>query len=178
MSSYKYFSFFVVLVLSNISWAEAPDIRTGWWKYQVETKTASGQLEAAIEQAKAALANMPPEQKAMMEQMMKGRGMDFDLQNQSFETCIDEDDVKRMEMPKPDENCTQAFKQVAKNKYRLTMSCNGNPPTKGTGDFEIIDRKTFKGIIQMETSINGQPEKMTMVQNGSWVSDACKGDKK
>lgn len=167
------FSILSLSFISSFSFAEAPDIRIGWWQYKVDMKTQSGQLEAALEQAKAAMANMPPEQRAMMEQMMAGRGMNFDLQNRTFETCITKEDVKRMEMPKPDDSCEQSLVKKSSNTYKMTMSCTGNPPSKGAGEFVIVDPKTFKGTIVMETSLNGQPEKMTMKQDGKWVSDTC-----
>ncbi|MFL0811410.1 MAG: DUF3617 domain-containing protein [Agarilytica sp.] len=168
------FSILLLSFISSFSFAEAPDIRTGWWQYKVDMKTQSGQLEAAIEQAKAAMANMPPEQRAMMEQMMNGRGMKFDLQNRTFETCITQEDLARMEMPKPDKNCSQTFTKKSAKKYAMSMSCTGNPPSKGTGEFEIVDSKTFKGKVVMETQLQGKPEIMTMQQFGKWVSDTCK----
>ncbi len=170
---YFAFVFAGILAYSGFVSAGGPDIRPGLWNYQVSINSQSGQIEAAMAQAKAALANMPPEQRAMMEQMMESSGAKFDLSNQTFETCITKEDIQKMSMPNPDDKCEQTLVKKSASKYKMTVSCKGNPPMNGEGDFTIISDKEMKGVVVMSGVLNGQPEKMTMNQNAKWISGTC-----
>lgn len=160
-------------IYTAATFASGPDIRPGLWKYQVDMKSESGQVEAAMAQAKAMLASVPPEQRAMVEQMMQSRGANFDLDTQSFETCITSEDIKTMNMPEPDEKCEQSLVKKSDNKFKMTVSCAGDPPMQGVGEFWVVNKKEVGGKVLMDVTLNGQPDKITMRQTGTWVQDSC-----
>ncbi len=161
-------------LLSSASlFADGPNIQPGWWEYKVQVSSQSGAIEAAMAQAKAMMASMPPEQRAMMEKMMASHGAQIDLGNQSFKSCLTKADIEQMNLPNPDKNCQQTLTKVSKDTYKMAINCKGNPPTQGEGTFVIDNPKKMHGTVIMDITMQGQADKMTMQQNGRWLSADC-----
>lgn len=161
------------LLASASSFAKPPNIQHGLWDYKVEVSSKSGAVEAAIAQAKMMMEVLPPEQRAMMEGMMASRGLQIDLGNQSFKTCIKKEDIEQMRLPNPDKNCQQTLTQVSDDTYKMTMQCKGTPPMQGEGTFVVDSRKAMHGTITMDVAMQGKPEQVTIQQNGRWIAADC-----
>ncbi len=161
------------LLASASLFAGPPNIEPGLWEYKVDISSKSGAVEAAMAQAKLMMAALPPEQRAMMEQAMASRGMQVDLGNQSFKSCLTKADIEQMKLPNVDKNCEQSLTQASANTYNMTMKCTGNPPMQGQGTFVVDSRKAMHGTITMDTTMQGQPEQMTIEQKGRWLSAGC-----
>src|SRR5690606_11414730 len=77
-----------LLAMGSAASAQSLSIKPGLWEHTMAMKSETGQLEQALEQARQMLATMPAEQRAMMENMLKSQGIDFDFANQSFQNCV------------------------------------------------------------------------------------------
>ena len=150
----------------------APKITPGLWELTVNVKSQSGKLEAAIEQAQAAMASMPPEQQAMMKQMMEARGVKLDLSGVTVKTCVTPEEAELTKIPQSDD-CEQEILQTSNNKLTVKFSCPGNPPSSGEGEFTLVNDKTFTGKAKFETTMNGAPEVLESTQEGKWLSTDC-----
>lgn len=152
----------------------SPDILPGLWKFNVSVKSESGHVESAINQAIIAFESLPPEQKALMNQVMKKTGIErLNLQNQTFERCITQAEIENFSLPNPKESCTQNLQQTAPDRYALTMSCKNNPPMKGTGELRILNNKQMLGQVALETEFTGKAENMQFIQQANWITGDC-----
>lgn len=150
----------------------APKIAPGLWELTVAVKSQSGQLEAAMEQARAAMANMPPEQREMMEKMMESRGVKMDFSSVTVKTCVTPEEAELTHLPQSD-NCEQEILETSDNQVKVKFNCPGNPPSSGEGEFTLVDDKTFTGKAQFNTTMYGAPEVVDSTQTGKWLSADC-----
>ena len=161
------------LSLCSYALADGPNIKPGLWQYKVNVSSQSGRMEKAMEQAKAMMASLPPEQRAMMESMMASKGGMKSFSDQNYELCMTEQDIKQVNLPNPDEQCQQKLIEQSPNQYKLTLRCSGNPPMNGDGKFVIENPKKFTGKIVMTMPIEGVEDTLTMLQQGTWISAKC-----
>lgn len=148
------------------------DIEPGLWQHSFAIKTASGELERAMQQLEQQLASMPEAQRQMMQKMMAGQGVSLDLKNSSMQVCLTQQQIDRGQLPQQD-GCTQQINQTGDNSYSFTFSCDTNPPSSGNGVMTLNGRKAYTGNANFTTSIKGKAEQMTMQQSGKWLKADC-----
>jgi hypothetical protein len=172
------------------------DMKPGLWENTFklnETSLTAEQIEQkekmmkAMEQMKTQLANMPPEQRKMMEQMMEkqgikmgDQGLDMGLQNVQIskdgtvvKSCITQADIDRGEMPKTQENCEQNTKQVSATVIKTSFTCSGPHPTHGEGEITFQSNKAYTGTMSVTTEMNKKSQTITGSQSGKWLSSDC-----
>lgn len=148
------------------------DIEPGLWQHSFSIKTASGELERAMQQLEQQLASMPAAQRQMMESMMASQGMSFDLKGSSIQVCLTQQEIDRGQLPQQD-GCEQQISQTGDNSYSFSFSCDTKPPTSGEGDMTFSSRKAYSGSASFTTEVNGKAEQMTMQQSGKWLKADC-----
>jgi len=163
----------VILFFSISTQAAETKIQPGFWEHTFFIKSKSGQIEAALAQAKQMLDSMPPEQQTMIKKMMADRGIDLSLQSYTSQVCITEEDAKNNVLPKPSEGCEQSITEETADGFKINYSCSGNPPVSGTGEMKLIDKKNFTITALVNTEMNGQNEEMTINQTGKWLQAEC-----
>lgn len=150
-----------------------PELQPGLWEHSFKIESQSGQIEAALEQAKKMLESMPPEQRDMIEKQMAAQGINMDLDSYTTQVCISEDQAARNEFPQPSDNCTQSVLEQSDDVFRMSFSCEGNPPTSGEGEMRLLSDKEYRGKMTMNTTMNGQAENVVASQIGNWLSADC-----
>jgi len=122
-------------------------VEPGLWEHTYSITSESGQLEQAMEQAKAMMESLPPEQRKMVEDMMASQGISMDFANNTLRVCITEAQAQRNQLPQFGDN-----------------SC----------DQEIVSSSDERnGDMVINTTMNGQPEKLTATTKGKWISADC-----
>ncbi len=161
------------LFFSASGFCEFPDISPGLWEHKVDISSQSGAAEAAMAQAQQMLDNLPPDQQAMVKEMMAKQGIGLGLKGRTYQVCLTKADIEQGKLPKADDECQQNITKQSSNTYKMTMQCSGNPPTKGEGTFIVKNDKSFSGKIIMNVNVNGQADTMTMTQEGRWLKNDC-----
>lgn len=161
----------VVVLSSNWALAAGPNILPGLWENKIEMSSKSGQIEAALEQAKAMLEAMPPAQQQMMKDMMVKRGVNFDFGNSTAQSCLTQEQIDDFSLTNDDNNCTHTVEEVSSSHYEMDLQCNQG--MTGTGEFFITNNKSYTGNIVMDIDMGGQKDTMTMKQVGTWLSSDC-----
>lgn len=167
------FTSLVVLFTAAPSALAQPELQPGLWEHSFEIESQSGQIEAALEQAKKMLESLPPEQREMIESQMAAQGINMDLSSYTTQVCITEDQASRNQFPQPSENCTQSVLEQSENLFRMSFSCDGDPPTSGEGEMRLLSDKEYQGKMTMNTTMNGQAENIVASQIGNWLSADC-----
>lgn len=162
-----------LLLLAPPLQAQDFKILPGLWEHSYSMKTESGLVEGAMSQ----LANLAPEQRAMMEQMMAAQGISLGPKGNTIRVCISKEDAERGEMPQMDSDCTQKILQRSANTIKVGFSCTSDPPTRGEGEITFISPKAYTGKAVVQTIVQGVTEQMNIEQKGTWLSADC-GDVK
>lgn len=166
------FTSLALLGLAANSFAQ-PKLEPGLWEHSFEIESQSGQIEAAMQQAKEMLASMPPEQREMIEKQMAANGINLDLESYTTKVCITEEQAARNQFPQPSESCEPTVIEQSDNVFKMRFSCEGNPPTTGEGEVRLLSDKEYRGKVTMNTTMNDQPEKLVATQSGHWQADDC-----
>lgn len=188
-----------LVVFSSVSlnaYALKVDMKPGLWEHAFKFDKGSlgavsgvqpEQISAALEGMKQQMANLPPEQRKMMEDMMakqgikvSDKGIDMAAQGLSItkdgtkvNACITQAEIDRGEMPQTDENCEQKITQVSPKFFKATYSCKGEHPSQGEGEITFQSDKAYTGKMKMVTQINGKSETIQGSQTGKWLSSDC-----
>ena len=163
---------FIASIIITPSLFAAPDILPGLWENKVDVSSKSGQFEQAMAQAQQMLANMPPEQRKMMEDMMAKQGVNMDFANRTVKTCITQARIDKFDIAETEEGCEQSFEEKSKNHYTLKMQCSKNK-LSGQGEFVINNNKSYSGTIIMDMNTNGRQDTLTLKQQGTWLNADC-----
>jgi hypothetical protein len=169
-----------IAALSGTAVLAQPRIRPGLWEETVAIKTDNAQANAAMEQMKARLASMPPEQRAAMERMMASHGMGTSPGGAPnvVRVCITKEQIDRGFTPDRDRHCSRMNVSTSGNVTSFDFACNSEQhKVTGHGTFTAMGDTAFAVSTVADTA----SQKMAMhVQSdiaGKFVSGNC-GDVK
>lgn len=147
--------------------------KPGLW--EVQTQHAGG---AMPDMAKM-LAEMPPAQRAQVEQMMKERGVATGGAPSSFRYCLSPEKAAQEPMAQadPDTKCEHKVAGRTGGETRFSFTCTGKDGTKMQGEGRTFDTTPERYAMEMTTRTlhQGQPMEMRMSQRGKWLGADCKG---
>lgn len=155
--------------------ASAENLKPGLWEFTHTMKSSSGEMEKAQAQAQAQMANMPPEQRKMMEKMMAEHGVKFGAGGSggmSARTCMTKEMVERNEIPTQRGDCKTTKQQRSGNTMNIAFTCT-NPPSSGEGQFTIVSPEAYTMKMVVNSTVDGKPETMNMNGTGKWLSSDC-----
>ncbi|MGZ8202576.1 MAG: DUF3617 domain-containing protein [Burkholderiales bacterium] len=155
--------------------ASAQTLKPGLWEITHNMKSASGDMEKARAQAQQQMANMSPEQRKMMEDMMAKHGMKMGSTGPAGTTarvCLTKDMVERNEIPAQQGDCTVSKQQRSGNTIKYAFTCN-NPPSSGEGQYTFVNPEAYMFKTAFKTSVQGKSETMSMDGSGKWLGADC-----
>lgn len=162
-------------LLSTPALAVKVDMTPGLWEHSFTITSKGGEMDRAMKEMQQQLANMPAEQRKMVEDMMAAQGVSFDSSgtNTTVKVCITQDDIDKGALPQHDDECTQEIIEHSKNKFKATFVCNTKPSSSGTTEIHFTDAKNYTGESVFVTEVGGKAEQMSMTQSGKWLSADC-----
>lgn len=142
----------LALLLSAAVEAAPPAIKPGLWEMKVE-KTSGGaqmpsgeQMEKAMKQMQARLAQMPPEQRKMMEAQFGDMSQRFGS-NGAMRMCLDKEAIQRSDIPLGDDKgCKTTVKTQTAKRWVAEVSCS-QPPT--TGQVEALFESDTRYLVKV-----------------------------
>lgn len=150
-----------------------PKIEAGLWEITIALKSQSGKVEAAMKQAQAYIANMPPAQRKQVEDMMAAQGMRLGDRNSTVKACISKEDAERGEIPQQAGDCTQQVLDRNSTSMRVKFSCNTSPPANGEATVKFDSPTAYSSTGIVDTVVMGAPEKVNVDQTGRWLGADC-----
>jgi len=163
----------IVLILGCGLWAEDAikplDVKLGLWE-TTSTSQTSGMPPVNIPED--ALARMTPDQRAKMEQMMKGSGSP---RTNTVKSCMTREKMNRAEMFGADrKNCTRAVVSSSGSKTEVRMECTDSGTTmKGIVRVERISSDSVKGSMQMTTTSGDRTMNMNSTFTSKYLGPDC-----
>jgi len=163
----------LLATIAHTSYAETPPIKPGLWENQVDFKTESGELEKQMMQLRHQLEQLPEAQRQMMASMMKSQGVDFDLDTQTFKSCISKARAEQGDFTVSENSeCQTTDVTEQDGNTVLNFSCDGEKNT-GSGTVTFYSDESYSGESKTVTDINGKQEQITMMHSGEWLGADC-----
>jgi hypothetical protein len=169
----------LVAAMALAAGAAFAQMKPGLWEIsQTMHGAPGGQMDAQMAQAQQRMANLPPEQRKMVEQMMAQRGMQMGTaagggHAMTMKMCMTKEMVERNQMPSQQRgDCTTSVQPRVGNTTKMTFTCT-NPPSTGEGTYTLNGPDAYTMKMVVNTTVQGKPETMNMEGSGKWLGADC-----
>ena len=142
------------------------DVKLGLWETTFATNQMSGMPSIPPE----AMANLPPEQRAKIEEAMKARGA-----ANARRTCITKDKLDKTNAFSDErKTCTRTVVTSTSHKLEMRVEC-GDQASKVTGTvrIEAVDSENIKGTTQMAGGTSDHPMNVNGSFTAKWIGSDC-----
>ena len=165
----------VVLAATSLG-ASAQSMKPGLWEITNRMESGGARMDQSMAQAQAALANMPPEQRKMVEEMMAKQGVRMGSGGpgggMSIQVCVTKEMAERNEVPTQKGDCKTTQQSRTGNTMKMAFVCT-SPPSSGEGQITFVSNEAYTMKMAVSTTMEGKPEKMNMDSSGKWLGDDC-----
>lgn len=154
--------------------ADADVLKPGLWEVTSKFGSADGQVEAAMAGAREHLANMSPEQRQAMQQMLERNGLQLDLgAGGTLRTrmCMTREMIARRELPVQEGNCTQKVSDESRTHLKVAVNCT-KPRASGEGDVFIDSDTRYRARLNFRGE-QTQNRTVTSDAVATWVAADC-----
>jgi len=155
-----------------------PNVKEGLWETTL-THSTSGMPGMSAD----ALAKMPPEQRARVEEMMKQRGVSMQGNTTVVKSCVTKEKLaKGMAFSENRENCTHTIVSSSPSHMEMRLHCeevkNGSKTTiDSTTVVDIVGSDNVKGTTHAVTKSQDHTMSSDMSFTSKYLGPAC-GDVK
>ena len=160
----------------GLSLASAQSLKPGLWESTHKTQfSGDSQMAQQMAEAQRQMANMPPEQRKMMEDMMKSRGVSMSPAaggGMTVKYCLTKEQAERKEIPAQRGDCKSTQQPTGPGKMKMTFTCT-NPPSSGEGEVTFASSDAYSMKMLVNTTIQGKPERINMEGSGRWLGNDC-----
>ncbi|MGY4828413.1 DUF3617 domain-containing protein [Sphaerotilaceae bacterium SBD11-9] len=153
--------------------AAGPKIEAGLWEINIGIKSQSGKAEAAMKQAQAQIARLPPDQRKAVEEMMASQGVRLGDSTSTVKACISKEDADRGEVPQQAGDCTQQVLERSPNSMKVKFACTTTPPAKGEAVVSFQGPTAYTSQAVVDTEVLGEAERVNVDQTGRWLGAEC-----
>jgi hypothetical protein len=154
--------------------AAAQQLKPGLWEMSNHVNDSSGRLAGAMAEAQKQMAQMPPEQRRMMEQMLAQHGVQLSSGSPGAmvaKMCLTPEMVKNNDLPMSQQgNCTHQRSPVSGGKMTFSFSCTD---PKASGDGEITFKNDSSYTMKARVLQGGAGDVMTVDSSARWLGADC-----
>jgi Protein of unknown function (DUF3617) len=171
-------SFVLLLSYFLVSQAEAAfSMKAGLWEHKFDIKSKDGQAEKALGQMQKHLAEMPPEQRKKIEDMMASKGIQMGSNASTVKICLSKEQAQDFKIPQSqNDDCKQEVIHKSDKSIKMKFVCldkNSKPQTTGEAEITLKDSTHYVGAGVINTTRMDKKETMTINQSGKWLSADC-----
>ncbi|HUR87686.1 MAG TPA: DUF3617 domain-containing protein [Ramlibacter sp.] len=161
---------------ASFSIASAQSLKPGLWESTHKTQFAgNSQMAQQMAEAQKQMANMPPEQRKMMEDMMKSRGVSMNVGSGgvTVKYCLTKEMAERREISAQQRgDCKNTHTPAGGGTMKVAFTCT-NPPSSGEGEVTFSGPEAYSMKMVVNTTVQGRPEKVNMEGSGRWLGSDC-----
>lgn len=165
--------------LATVTLAEAQAMKPGLWEITQKSMSGSDGINDKMAQMQQQMANLPPEQKKMLQDMMAKQGVtvgDAGMGGMSVKTCMTKEMIERNEVPQAQSGCSASASPRIGNSQKIAFTCS-KPPSTGEGQITFSGSEAYVMKMTVNTTVRGRAEKMDLEAAGRWLGAEC-GDVK
>lgn len=156
--------------------ALSQSLKPGLWEFQ-NKMSGNPELEKAQADMQKAMANMPPEQRKMMQEMMAKQGVQMGQGPGGATTvrmCLTKEMAERNDVGSHGDrsDCKTTMSPRTGNTMKLAFTCT-NPPSSGEGTYTFLGDSGYTMKMTSTTQVQGKPQTVNMEGSGRFVSADC-----
>jgi hypothetical protein len=146
--------------------------KEGLWEVTVQTGGGAPGMSSD------ALAKMPPEQRAMVEQMMKQRGVSMSGNSIAVKSCVTKEKIAKglafSDSKKESGDCTHTVVKQTSSHFEAKIHCESknNGTTDGTVTVDIVGEGA-KGVSHMTNTNNGKTQTIETSFTSKYLGPDC-----
>ena len=162
-----------ILTAASLS-AGAQTMKPGLWEVDNKMR-AEGKMGQEMAQMQQAMANLPPEQRKMMQDMMAKQGVALGKGGPGtigMKVCMTKEMAEQNEVPSGNDDCKHKASPRSGNTMKISFTCT-NPPSSGDGQITFVSPEAYTVNMSMNTVVEGKPQKVDMEAAGKWLSADC-----
>jgi hypothetical protein len=125
----------------------------------------------------AQLANMSPDQRKGIQQMLERNGVQMDLGSGGAITtrmCLTREMIQRKEFPVQQGDCKQKLTPVSGNRMKIAFSCS-RPPASGEGEMTLDSDTSYHARMHIRGNDDANRQAVDMDVSGKWLGADCGG---
>lgn len=156
--------------------AHAETVKPGLWEMTNKLQSGSVEMEKAMAEGQKAMADLPPEQRKMVQDMMAKQGVNIGSSASgamSIKICITQEMIDNNELSATAGDCKTTNSPRVGNSMKVSYVC-AKPPSSGEGQVTFAGPEMIYSKMTVTTpTANGKSEKMSMEGQGKWLSAEC-----
>ena len=158
----------LAIAMAAAAAAQAPalDVRMGLW--EITSTTEMGGQMPQVDTSK-----MPPEQRARMEEAMKGMMGAHTTVNKSCMTREKFEKESFMNSERPGLTCTQKIVTNTRTAMESIISCTGQQTMSAQMRIDALSPTSVKGTIKSASTMRGGAVNVNIALTGKWLGPDC-----
>jgi hypothetical protein len=157
--------------------SQAQNIQPGLWEITTHMQGGSSdKMAASMEKMQKEMANMPPDQRKMMQDMMAKQGVQMGSAaggGISMKVCMTPEMAARNELNSGQRgDCKHTSTPRLDNRMKYSFVCT-NPASSGEGEVTFRGREGYSTKMSITSTVKGKPEKMDIQGEGKWLGKDC-----
>ncbi len=169
-------SFITTVVLTaSAAGVSAQTMKPGLWEITSQVQGGSGASANAMAEVQKQLANLPPDQRKMMQDMMAKQGVQMGTApsgGMAVKLCMTQEMVDRNEVATQQGDCTQTTAPRVGNTMQFSFVCT-KPPGSGEGQITFASPEAYTMKMVVTSTAKGKAETMDMQGSGRWLTKDC-----
>jgi len=157
--------------------AQTLNMKPGLWELNNRVSSSDPQIQSAMSEMQKHLANMSPEQRQSLQQMMNRNGVQLQLGeggNIHSSVCMTREMIDRKTFPVQGGECSQNVTPLSGNRFKVAFSCT-KPRARGEGEISMESDTSYRGRVQITSEERSGTVDMDVT--GRWVGADCGGVK-
>ena len=154
--------------------AMAQDMRPGLWELTNNVGSSNAQTQAAIGAARQQLANMSPEQRQAVQQLLEKNGVQLDVGAGGAlrsKMCVTREMIARKEMPMQQGDCSYKMTPLGANRLQVNFSCT-RPHASGEGEMTVDSPTRYHARMKIHDQDRAE-RVVDMDVEGRWLGASC-----
>jgi hypothetical protein len=153
--------------------AQQLDMKPGLWELNNKVSSADPQIQSAMSEMQKQFANMSPDQRQALQQMMDRNGVQIKigaggaLQSRM---CMTREMIARREFPVQEGNCQQNVTPLSDKRLKVAFSCT-KPRASGEGEMTMDSDTSYRARIKVRSDERSGTVDMDV--NGKWLGAEC-----
>ncbi|WP_263263653.1 DUF3617 domain-containing protein [Pseudomonas sp. RIT-PI-S] len=150
--------------------AQAQMLQPGLWELTTSNMEVEGKPLPDMQLMLGQLRNLPPEQRAMMEQMLAKQGIT--VGGNGIRSCLTPQQVKANDIPlqDPQSGCTQRITERNGNVWKFSFTC---PKAQGAGEATFLNDREFTTQVAGTFNTTGTNQRGSMQTRAVWLGANC-----
>jgi hypothetical protein len=156
--------------------ASAQSMRPGLWEITNQMSSADAKFQEQMAMMQKQMANMPPEQRKMIEDMVAKRGGAMpviDKDGMHMKACITKEMVAQNEIPVQHHgNCTHTRSPIVGGSMKFSFVCT-SPESSGQGTATFSSDTAYDMKVDVTSKVQGQSRQTSLASNAKWLGSDC-----